>query len=744
MKVRYLIRVAISLAMLLLFTAYLSGRLPLPFLDQLENYTYDARLRFGMPGTIDPRIVIVDVDDRSLQHEGQWPWPRDLLARMVNRLFDQYHVRLLAFDMAFPEADRSADTALLQRLENGPLRVDTALQKQLRGLQPSLDHDRIFSLSLHGRPVVLGYVFAQQRNFGEHQSEGSLPLATVMNVGVRFPHLHFPRAVSYIGNLFLLSRASAAQGFFSDPFVDKDGVYRRIGLLQEYRGNLYVSLDVAVLQLLQDGAALNFIFDTRAASRYENSHLDGIGIGKYTVPVDHNLAALVPYRGRVRSFPYISALDVIDGTAPPAVLRDAIVYVGSTAAAQADLRSTPVGAVFPGVEVHADFLSGVLDGRIMNAQSHYARGAEWLLLLAIGVIVTWVCATRSIIWSSGVTAVLLAAVLAGNLLLWQFGRFVFPLAAPLLFIAVLFMLHTLYGFSIEARSRRHLSRMFGQYIPPALVAEMDMRPRRYSMESDNRELSVLFSDVRGFTRIAEMLSPKDLSQLMNDFLTPMTRVIHAHRGTVDKYMGDCIMAFWGAPLSDPEHARHALRAAFGMLEAQARLNSQFRACGWPELRIGIGLNSGPMRVGDMGSEFRRAYTVMGDAVNLGERFQRLTREYGVEILCGEALRAAAPEFAFLELDRVRVRGKDQAVAIYQPLGIREVLGQGFNSLLARHQQALAFYRSGDWDKAEVAFFELSQSQPDRSLYQLYLDRITYFRSHPPAADWDGVFSFDFK
>ena len=742
MKSRYLIRVAISLVLLLLFTAYLSGRLPLPFLDQLENYAYDARLRFSMPGTLDPRIVIVDVDDRSLQQEGQWPWPRDLLARMVNRLFDQYHVRLLAFDMAFPEADRSTDAGLLRRLQNGPLHADAALQKQLRALAPSLDHDRIFAISLRSWPVVLGYVFAQRRNFGERRSEGRLPPAVITNVETHYPHLHFPQAATYIGNLPLLSRASAAQGFFSNPFVDKDGVYRRIGLLQEYRGNLYVSLDVAVLQLLQGGAALHFIFDTHAAARYDNAHLDRIGIGKYQVPVNHNLAALVPYRGRVRSFPYVSALDVIDGTAPPAVLRNAIVYVGSTAAAQGDLRSTPVGAVFPGVEVHADFLSGVLDGRVMSAQSQYARGAEWLLLLVIGVILTWACATRSIVWSGGVAAVLLAAVIVGDLLLWQYGRFVFPLAAPLLFLMVLFMLQTLYGFFIEARGRRHLSRLFGQYIPPELVAEMDMRSRRYSLESDNRELSVLFSDVRGFSHIAEMLGPKDLSQLMNDFLTPMTRVIHAHRGTIDKYMGDCIMAFWGAPLPDPEHARHALLAAFGMLEEQARLNPEFRARGWPELRIGIGLNSGPMRVGDMGSEFRRAYTVMGDAVNLGERFQRLTREYGVEIVCGEGLRAAAPEFAFLELDRVRVRGKDRAVTIYQPLGSRDSLGQGVNSLLARHQQALAFYRAGDWDKAEAAFFALSQARPDRSLYQLYLDRIAYFRSHPPAADWDGVFSFD--
>jgi adenylate cyclase len=303
-------------------------------------------------------------------------------------------------------------------------------------------------------------------------------------------------------------------------------------------------------------------------------------------------------------------------------------------------------------------------------------------------------------------------------------------------------LQTLYGFFIESRGRRQLSRLFSQYVPPELVAEMDARPQRYSMESDSRELTVLFSDVRGFTRISETLPPRDLSRLMNDFLTPMTRVIHAHRGTIDKYMGDAIMAFWGAPVPDPEHARHALDAALEMQATLKQLNPEFRRRAWPELQIGIGLNTGPMRVGDMGSEFRRAYTVMGDAVNLGERFQRLTRVYAVDIVCGEALRAAVPEFIFLELDRVRVRGKDRAVAIYQPLGVRDVLAPGLNSLLARHQQALGAYRAADWDRAEAAFFALSQSRPDWFLYRLYLDRVTYFRKHPPQQGWDGVFSFD--
>ncbi|MGB9430305.1 MAG: adenylate/guanylate cyclase domain-containing protein [Gammaproteobacteria bacterium] len=744
MRIRHLIRIAISLVLLLLFTAYLSGLLPVRLLDQLEDYAYDARVRLTMPGTPDSRIVIVDVDDRSLQQVGQWPWPRDKLAQLVNNLLGQYRAKLVVFDMAFPEADRSQDLLLLEHLQNGPLKNNRAFMKQARQMQPELERDRIFAASIQHRPVVLGFMFAQASNFGVQQSEGQLPPPAITKLAARYPHLIFPQARNYIGNLPVLSQAAAGQGFFSNPFVDQDGVYRRIGLLQEYHGNLYVSLDLAVLQALQHQAPLGFVFDTDCPSGYDNAHLDKLRVGAYSVSVDHNMAALVPYRGYVRSFPYVSAVDVIKGNAPRNILNDAIVYVGTSAAGEPDLRSTPVGAVYPGVEIHANFLSGVLDHRVKSNQPQYARGAEWLLLLIIGVVITWVSMTRSILWNSAVALALFVLIITGNVLIWQYGLFVFPLAIPLVFLIILFILHSLYGFFIESRGKRHLSRMFGQYIPPELVVEMDARQQRSATASDSRELTVLFSDVRGFTRISEMLDPKELSRLMNEFLTPMTRIIHAHQGTIDKYMGDAIMAFWGAPLPDAEHARHGLQAALEMLAALKRLNPGFIQRGWPELRIGIGLNSGLMRVGDMGSEFRRAYTVMGDAVNLGERFQNLTRHYGVEIVCGEAVRDAVADFVFLELDRLRVRGKGQPVTIYEPLGARDTVEKARKALLIRHQQALDAYRSADWDQAEREFFALSQAQPERALYRLYLDRIAYFRSHAPGPGWDGVFGGDSK
>ncbi|HET7922877.1 MAG TPA: adenylate/guanylate cyclase domain-containing protein [Gammaproteobacteria bacterium] len=742
MHIRHLVRIAISLVLFLIFTAYVGRLLPVRLLDQLEFYAYDARIRLTMPRSVDPRIVIVDIDDRTLREKG-WPMPHDLYAQLVNRLFDTYHVRLAAFDVMFADPDRSRDLALLETLSDGALKNDTAFNAVVRQLRPTLERDRAFAQSLAHRPVILGYVFTDEADFKDQHSSGQLPPPLLRDVAQRYPHLHFPTALSYTASYPPFAQAAAGQGFFSNP-NDEDGRFRRVWLAYQYQGDLYASLDIAVLRVLRNQAPLKFVFDTANPAEYDAGHLDALSVGDDVIPVNHDLAALVPFRGPMRSFPYVSAASVMDGTADAAVLKDAIVYVGTTAAGLQDLRTTPVGQAYPGVEVHANFLSGVLDHRIKNAQPQYGSGALILLLLCVSGIVTWFAMRASIAINSLVALGLFAIIVAGNLLIWQYGNFVFPLATPLIYLVLLFMLHALYGFFVESRGKRHLSRLFSQYIPPELVDEMDQRQEAYSMDSDSRELTVLFSDVRGFTSISEKLNPQDLSRLMNDLLTPMTRIIHLHRGTIDKYMGDAIMAFWGAPLADAQHARHALDAALAIQAALPDLNRDFSRRGWPELRIGIGVNTGSMNVGDMGSEFRRAYTVMGDAVNLGSRLEGLTKQYGVPVICGETTRTVVPEFSYLELDQVRVKGKQKPVAIFEPLGPKDSVDKTLRSLLTRHKQALAYYRARDWDGAEREFFALQQALPERALFKLYLDRVAYFRAHPPGPDWDGVFTFTTK
>ncbi len=739
MSIRLVIRVVISLALFLVFVAYIEGALPLRLLDQLENIAYDARVHIAAPGTVDHRIVVVDIDDKTLKEQGQWPLPRDKFATMMDQLFNLYHVKLVAFDVDFSEPDRSFDLTLLDQLANGPLKSDANFASQADRIRPSIERDKIFATSLNHRPVVLGYVF-----YDEHQTTGEsvgvLPPPAIADVQARYPLVRFPKAVSYATNIPVLAAAAASQGYFSNP-PDDDGSVRRVQLVQEYQGKIYSSLDLAVLQVLQDGAPISLGFESDVQ---DMPHLEDIVVGNVSLPVDQEMNVLVPYRGPARSFPYVSATNVIKGMADAAVLKDAIVYVGTDAPGLQDLRTTPMGAAYPGVEVHTNLLSGLFDHRIMTNHPQYGDGGEVILLLLITALITWVAIRKSVVTGGLVMLGTAVVVVLGNFVLWRFLDVVFPLAPPLIFLLLLYVFQSLYGFFIESRGKRHLSRMFSQYIPPELVEEMDSRKDTASMESESRELTVMFADVRDFTSISEAMQPKDLSQLMNEYLTPMTRVIHTNRGTIDKYMGDAIMSFWGAPLHYPDHAKYAVETSLKMTETLKELNAAFKAKGWPELRIGVGITTGVMSVGDMGSEFRRAYTVMGDAVNLSSRLEGLTKEYKVQILCSEMTKDAAPEFQYLELDRVRVKGKDKPVGIYEPQCHKDAVSKELKSLLVRHKQALSAYRNQDWDGAEKEFFSLQQSNPDRKVYAIYLDRITYFRNHPPGAGWDGVFTFKTK
>jgi adenylate cyclase len=306
------------------------------------------------------------------------------------------------------------------------------------------------------------------------------------------------------------------------------------------------------------------------------------------------------------------------------------------------------------------------------------------------------------------------------------------------------MLQMAYGFFVESRNKHLLSQRFGQYIPPELVSEMAHNPENYSLASESKALTVLFSDVRGFTNISEGLSATELAELMNAYLTPMTRVIHHHRGTIDKYMGDAIMAFWGAPLQNDNHSAHALACALEMLEALKAVNHDFAQRGWPEIKIGIGLNTGIMTVGNMGSEFRMAYTVMGDEVNLGSRLEGITKEYGVALIVSENTKNQAPDYAYRELDRVRVKGKELPITIYEPIAKRDALTETQAQQLQQHQEALEAYRLQQWDIAEAKFCALKESNPLLKVYGLYCDRIAHFKSDTPPQNWDGVFTFTTK
>jgi adenylate cyclase len=743
MRLQRIIRLVLSALILLVLLVDTSGFYKYPFLKQLENWTYDTRLNFTRPNTTDDRVVIVDIDEISLAEVGRWPWGRDQLAIIVDNLFDRYQARVVAFDIVFAEKDESSGLEQFERLANSRLKNNSEYLEAFRELHPTLMHDEIFADSLVGRNVVLGYYFKASLQEGEVGITGMLPPPlTKMDVqwSERLP-IH--KASGYGGNLEILQAAARSGGYFDNPFVDSDGVFRRVPLVQAYEGYLYASLALATTQSYLDADGIELSVESEGIKGGKEYYaLETINLQQFHIPVDVNGAVFVPYRGRQGSFPYVPASRVLDGSADPALFEGKIVLVGTSAPGLLDLRSTPVQNIYPGVEVHANIISGILDNRIKH-QPAWTVGYEFVLLVIVAVCMALLLPLVPPLIAAAATLGFSAIIMAGTFFAWN-NNLILPLASPMLLIVLIFMLHMTYGFFIESRGKRQLANLFGQYIPPELVDEMSESPEEFSLDGENREMTVLFSDVRGFTTISEGMDPKQLTQLMNALLTPMTRVIHKNRGTIDKYMGDAIMSFWGAPLADNEHARHALYAAMEMMDELKIMQEDFKQRGWPEVNIGIGLNTGNMNVGNMGSEFRMAYTVLGDAVNLGSRLEGLTKEYGVNIIVSESTKSEIPEFLFRELDLVRVKGKLEPVAIFEPVGHKNDVEKSVTEELSAYRKALANFRAQSWDKAELDFFNLNRNYPHRYLYEVYLKRVDVYRKAPPGDNWDGVFTHTSK
>lgn len=739
---RYALRTVISITILMFFILYASQNPSWRwefignFIQGLENQAYDIRLKLTLPKTRDPRIVIVDIDEKSLKEMGRWPWSRDILAQLIDQLFDLYKIKVLGMDIVFAERDESSGLKQLETLAQGPLKQSKEFLNSLETLRPLLEYDKRFAQSLQNRKIVLGYIFTSSQ---DKLHTGQLPEPILSAEDTQAYQLDYEEGDGYAANLPLFQQKAIAAGHFNSV-PDSDGIVRKVPLFYGYHGALYEFLSLTIARIALGAEYIQLGINTQGGE----ASLDFIQIADRQIPLDKKLKAWVPYRGTRETFTYISATDVLHGRASPNVLNNAIVLLGTSAQGLVDLRATPIESIFPGVEIHANVISGLLDQKIKYNLS-YENVLEVLLLFVIGLLMMIFLPLLSPVLATISTFLLVGGVMEFNFWMWNQHDIVFPIVSTVLLILSLFVFNMSYGYFVETRNRRHLMKRFGQYIPPELVEEMNQHlDQKFSMDAESREMTVLFSDVRGFTTISEGLEPKVLAELMNEYLTPMTRIIHEHRGTIDKYMGDAIMAFWGAPLHDPQHARHAIDTAMNMLERLHDIHSQFQEKGWPKIKIGIGLNTGLMSVGNMGSEFRMAYTVLGDAVNLGSRLEGITKQYGVQLIVSETTKNAAPEYIYRELDWVRVKGKDKPVAIFEPIGLQEKISEEECLELVSYEKALQTYRHQHWETAQEQFAQLQEKYPQHLLYTLYIRRIEYFKNQPPGQDWDGVYIFTEK
>lgn len=728
-KSRQLAR-GLGLLLTVLLLAAQFGKVPLlgTLYQRLELFVYDHRVQAHLVKRVEPdsRIVIVDIDETSLNHLGQWPWPRQLIAELLQRL-DESGAVVVGVDVLFAEAERNPVQTLLDELGE----EQASLQAQLAALAPQLDGDAVLARQLAGSEVILGYTFDERRS----AAVGRLPPPLVLVEPEKVSRLALTPMAGYTAPIERLQHAAASAGFFSLR-PDIDGVVRRAPLIARYQNKVYGALSLEIVR--------RYMFLQQV--RLESAPIDGVEEIEYVsleqavrVPTDGEGRMLIPFRGGPGSFPYVSAQAVLSGEVGGDVLAGTIVLLGTTAAGLFDLRATPVSPVYPGVEVHANLISAMLDGRYLVVPS-WADGANFAFGLLLGVLLALIMPRLTVLWLLLLTGFTTGAVTAVTAWFWSSQGLVLNLAGPLLLIGALAVGNLAWGFFFESQTRHRLKDMFGQYVPPELVDEMSERPEEFGQDGEAREMSVLFSDIRGFTSISESLTADELKRFLNRFFTPMTRIIFQRHGTIDKYVGDMVVAFWGAPVRDEQHAVHAIEAALDMLAEAERLRGVFAASGWPEVKIGIGINSGAMSVGDMGSEYRRTYTVLGDAVNLGSRLEGTTKYYGVGMVVGERTRElAAGAFVFRELDKVQVKGKEQAIRVYQPVCRRDQADPLLLQEVELLEQALAAFRAQQWGAAQADFARLQQLNPTFNLYGLYQERIAELRERSLGTEWNGVY-----
>lgn len=616
-----------ALAIVLFAAVAAAGLVRVPVFDALDRLAYDTQLRWR-EAPLDERIVIVDIDERSLAEQGRWPWTRERIAKLTRELTDGAGAAVVGFDVVFAEHERS---------EAGDGRLAQALRD---------------------KPVLLGYYFSSDRG---GQRSGVLP-APVFVAGSLPPGIAVTHWDGYGANIAPFAHAARDAGFFN-PVIDPDGVVRSMPMLAEFDGQLYQALSLALLREYLGEGVLSVGVD----------QLDVIGKrGRVSIPLSEGLSALAPFAGRLDNgqpglpFRLVSATDVIEGRAPASLFAGRIVLVGTTAPGLSDLRAAPVGQTYPGVAIHATLISGALDGRI-DARPPEARVLAALLTLVVGGVLAFAVLGLGPLSISLVSVGAALALVGVHALVLEKLQFVLPVSAAVAMVPALGLYGLAVGFIIEGRARRAVINLFGEYVSPELVRKMAADPMNYDIDNgEQRELTILFADIRGFTRIAETMQPNELREYLNEFLTGMTEIVHRHGGTVDKYIGDAVMAFWGAPIADADHADHAVAAAIDMQKAASEMSYRFTVRGMPALSIGIGINTGEVTVGDMGSKLRRSYTVIGDAVNLSARLEALTKRYGVPVLVGETTAARCILRRFESMGTAAVDGRHGEIEIFVP------------------------------------------------------------------------------
>lgn len=729
----------------LMFIFYMTRN---PFLEFVELKVLNFRFLRRGPQAPGPFAVLAAIDERSLDEIGKWPWPRAKIAALVDRLSAE-GARVIAMDIVFSEPDVNNKLKFIESMQE-ETRVlglnDPALARFLEQARVEADNDSILAaaISRSQAPVVLGYFFHFSREEIAHLSPvelaqkksnvGASALRLVQFTSPQAQKVKVFEALLPESNIDKLVHASRIAGYYN-IFPDIDGTVRWIPLVIQYQDRFYPALSLEAVR--------SYVGNLPLRLRVADHGIETIQLGPVSIPTDEMGRMLINFRGGPQTFPHYSVADIIAGRTPADAFRDRIVFVGSTAIGVYDLRVTPFSNVYPGLEVHANVVDNILRQSFLF-RPEWARFFDLLAILLVGLATGLVLPRIRAAFSLLLILVLFVGYwLVSQVLFVRHGMWL-NVVYPLLTMVIVYTAVTLYRYIVEEREKRKIRSAFSFYVTPSVVNEMLKNPDKLKLGGDKKELSVLFSDIRGFTSLAEEMEPETLVSLLNEYLTEMTDVVFEFEGLLDKYIGDAIMAVFGAPLEQSDHPLRACRTALKMLDRLAKVQQRWEAEGTPRLDIGIGINTGPMVVGNMGSDRRFDYTVMGDSVNLASRLEGINKEYGTQVVISEfTYNWVKDDFFCRELDAVRVKGRARPAKIYELLAFRSEEDPRVK-IIEPFAQGLLHYREQKWDKAEEKFNEVLTTIPEDVAAQLYLQRIAKLRQEPPGPGWDGVFTMTRK
>ena len=693
------------------------------FVRFFDNKIYDVILKRNHSSNISELVEIIEIDNISLEEFGQWPWPRYRVALLLQKLREAGS-KAIGLDILFADPDNNSPLVLQKSLKR-----DLGVDIGFSGLPPELeDNDVLLADILQQGLFALGFNF----DFGkvelgkEELQLKPISFSIMRSSGVTGNNVPLLQAPNAMGPLPVLSRSAPITGFMNSV-QDRDGILRSTPLLMEYGGKHYANLGLAALWLgLQKPPMI---------LKINKGGIESLRVGKSVVPLDRNGRFMLHFRGKQRTFRYHSAADVLTGNMNMADLKGKFLLIGMSAAGLENLNNTPLETKFSEVEAHATVIDNILTGDFISTPD-WVSGLQLLVAIVAGIsvlILTYL--VRTMIALPTVLALALICWFGSE---WAFNNYYFFVSPflPLANMAVTFVILTFIGMYRTEHEKSYIRRVFSRYVAPSQVERIAEHSRHLNLEGEEKEVTILFSDVREFTSLSEKLSPTELTTLLNQYLTPVARMIRERQGTLDKFVGDAVMAFWNAPIDVVDHQQQAVEAGLAMLQELPHLNEMFEVRFGLTISVGIGLHAGQVRVGNMGSQDLFDYTIIGDNVNLTSRLEGLTRYYEVDIIVSQSLRNVRVDgYELQELDTVRVKGKENPVILFT-YREKDVFSDRERTLW---QEGLGLYKQANFSEARIRFKTLTLDSPEIFFYKIYQKRCEDFIAEPPEP-WDPIFS----